>query len=155
MNIALLYRARVASPVSCFFAQRVAELAAERQALDVTGFLLIADGFAYELLEGDFSSVSKVFASVLAADELGDIEMLSNAAITRRVCSQWAHGVVKDGAAMPTDLSAKVQMLHHFANRFGSSQPVLRDFLARIGQDIVAPVLRSARTSAMEYALAS
>lgn len=154
MNIALLYRARVSSPSSCFFSRRLAELAAERETLGVTGFLLIADGFAYELLEGEFSAVSAAFASVLAADDLGDIEMLSNAAISRRVCAQWAHGILDDAAPIPSDLAAKVQMLHHFANRFGSSQPVLRDFLARIGQDIVAPVGRPPRAPAVEYALA-
>ncbi|MCA0405664.1 MAG: BLUF domain-containing protein [Proteobacteria bacterium] len=154
MDIALLYRARLASPSSSFFSLRLSDLAEERVSLGVTGFLLMADGYAYELLEGEFSAVSGAFASVLAADELGDIEMLSNATITRRACQQWAHGFLDDEAEVPSDLAAKVQMLHHFANRFGSSQPVLRDFLARIGQDITSPACRLPRVSEVQYALA-
>lgn len=154
MNIALLYRARLASPSSSFFTLRLSELSDERTSLGVTGFLLIADGYAYELLEGEFTAVSSAFASVLGADDLGDIEMLSNATISRRVCQHWAHGFLDEGADVPSDLAAKVQMLHHFANRFGSSQPVLRDFLARIGQDFVSPVCRPPRAPQMQYALA-
>lgn len=154
MDIALLYRARLASPSSSFFSLRLSDIAEERADLGVTGFLLMADGYAYELLEGDFTAVSTAFASVLAAEDLGDIEMLSNATITRRVCQQWAHGVLDEVVDVPADLAAKVKMLHHFANRFGSSQPVLRDFLARIGQDITTPLCRAPRMATLQYALA-
>jgi Sensors of blue-light using FAD len=158
MNIALLYRARVAIPAQ--FAEAVAqgalnETGAGRAALGITGFMLIADGYTYELLEGEFSAVSSAFAGVLANARLSDIEMLSNATIDKRVCHQWSHGVVDEDCELPSEISAKVQMLHHFATRFGSSQPVLRDFLARIGQDIAAPACRLSKAREARFALAS
>jgi Sensors of blue-light using FAD len=156
MNIALLYRARLAGPQAfdapggCW-----AEIGATRSALGITGFLLVADGYTYELLEGDFSAVSSAFAGVLASTLFSDVAMLSNAAVEKRVCPQWSHGIVSEDCALPAEISAKVQMLHHFATRFGSSQPVLRDFLARIGQDIMAPASRIPRERGTGYALAS
>lgn len=159
MDIALLYRARIAPVSSSSFQPALPatldEIGARRAALGVTGVLLVADGYVYELLEGDFSTVSGLFGMVLADDRLADIEMLSNATITRHVCNQWSHGVVSEEAALPVELAAKVQMLHHFAQRFGSSQPVLRDFLARIGQDIAAPACRLTRSPMLRYAMAS
>jgi hypothetical protein len=161
MNIALLYRARQAFPQAApEIAIHLGETGARRAALGITGFLLMADGYTYELLEGDFNGVSAAFALVLANPLLSDVEMLSNATIDRRACHQWSHGVVLEESALPTEISAKVRMLHHFATRFGSSQPVLRDFLARIGQDLAAsagrlPKTRFSKTRSQHFALAS
>jgi Sensors of blue-light using FAD len=157
MEIALLYRSKLAFPIHHGALTRLdmQESGARKSALGITGFLLIADGYLYELLEGDFGAVSGVFASLLASSVLRDVEMLSNATITKRVCHQWSHGVIADEEAVPAELMAKVKMLHHFAARFGGSQPVLRDFLARIGQDVVAPACRLPRPRVLEYALAS
>lgn len=161
MNIALLYRARLAvSQVQGEAAAHFAEVGARRAAHGITGFLLVADGYTYELLEGDFSVVSGAFAGVLNNPLFHSVEMLSNATIDRRVCPQWSHGIVNEASMLASEVSAKVQMLHHFATRFGSSQPVLRDFLARIGQDIAAPASRLPKSCLpkpreIRYALAS
>lgn len=155
MDIALLYRARLAAQAEAAFSLQATQTGAARQALGITGFRLIADGYVYELLEGEFAAVSSAFGAVLVDDRLQSIEMLSNAAIDRRVCHQWAHGAVSEDVTLPAEIEAKVQMLHHFAQRFGATPPVLRDFLARIGQDISAPASRLPRKRVAQYALAS
>ncbi len=143
MDIALLYRARVVAPpgASSFDLDALAEM---RRALEVKGFLLLAHGCAYELLEGEFTAVSRAFSALLISDWLEDIQMLSNAAILSRVCAHWSYGRLERGDDLWPDLITKVQMLHHFADRFGPPQPVLRDFLTCIGRRFAASALPGA-----------
>jgi Sensors of blue-light using FAD len=143
MQVSLVYRSRCKIPAdhASFGSQMDAiEKAATRfnTAQSVTGVLIYKDGVFYQLLEGDFSSVTNAFNRIILDKRHDEIELITFSEIAQRSFNIWhmqnsMRMIKKD----PNRVNMKMKFVDRYITSFKSNMPLYADLLKSVYNDYI------------------
>lgn len=104
-----------------FSSQQLQELVKKsqqhNQKLEITGMLLMSDGYFFQLLEGEEEFVSRLFNVISEDKRHQDVHVLFSGNLVKRYCPNWSMMLLVNEAITPEQTQDKVNGLLSLASQ--------------------------------------
>lgn len=108
----LVYVSRAVTVFSAEQIQTLMQVAQQRNSrLNITGMLLMSDGYFFQLLEGEESAVRSVFKAITTDKRHEEIRLLFADTLTKRYCPAWSMMLLVNSQISPAQTQDKINHL--------------------------------------------
>lgn len=114
----LVYVSRAAVVFGTEQIQTLMQVAQQRNSrLNITGMLLMSDGYFFQLLEGNEDAVRKVYQLIVQDKRHQEVRLLFADNLTKRYCPAWSMMLLVNSQITPAQTQDKIESLLDLANK--------------------------------------